>query len=100
MSVARKHAVRLAALALLVVTASGCGVESPLGPSLAAPSSPETALAPPTAESSAQLVAIEPEPLPTDGVVVTTLPFDDRATSPDRQKKPKKDNPGRHRGWD
>lgn len=92
MSVALKHTVRIAALGLLVAGLSGCGTENPVGPSM---------VVAPTVETAAASMSIEADPPAPDGTVGTVIPFQDRAGSVDRHnKKPKKDNPGQHRGWD
>jgi hypothetical protein len=91
MSAALKHTVRVATLGLLVAGLTGCSTENPMAPSM---------VATPTAETAVIAVPITPEPIPPGESIVSIIPFEDRSVSLDRQKKPKKDNPGQHRGWE
>lgn len=90
MSVALKHTVRVAALVVLVAGLSGCGSENPMSPSMVATPVTETAVA---------VMPIEQDPGMSEDTAIAPAPTEDRAAQ--RQgKKPKKDNPGQHRGWD
>ncbi len=64
MSVALKNVARLSALTLLVAGLSGCGAESPTGPSLVTTS---------TVETSVSVMPIEALPAPGEGVATPTL---------------------------
>ena len=90
MSASLKNTLTVAALGLLVAGLSGCGTENPMSPSL---------VVAPTVATTVAAMPIEQDPTPPGAVIATIIPFEDRAVSPTDQKKPKKDNPGRHRGW-